>query len=149
MIVCGVGCASGPSARTPAVPSHRTGRNAYVGTPDTGDDSDRRDRQQAVIAVRAALVRSHDHFVLVDSPAEADIAVTIVERVIADSKSSLSLIPPRYYAARSIVRLRATVTRQSESADLVGGKWREDNAEGWKLAAQDLVEAIGVWMRGN
>jgi hypothetical protein len=98
------------------------------------------------MAVRSTLARRHGHLVPVDSPAEADIAVAIVERVVADSKSSLSLFPPRYYASRNIVRLRVTVTRRDESADLVGSGWREDNAKGWASAAEDIAEAIDAWI---
>ena len=92
------------------------------------------------------LGRRHEHLVLADSAAEADIAVAIVERVVADSGSSLSLLPPRYYAARNIVRLRSTVTRDGESVDLAGARWREDAAAGWRSAAQDLAVTIDAWI---
>ena len=97
--------------------------------------------------MRAALAKGRGRLVLVDTPAQADITVAIVERVIADSGSSLSLFPPRYYAARNIVRLRATVTRAGESAALMGGRWRESDAQGWALAAQDIAAALDAWIR--
>jgi len=96
--------------------------------------------------VRSTLARKHDDLVLVDIPAQADIAVAIVERVVADSGSSLSIFPPRYYAPRNIVRLRVTVTRSGESVELVGARWREDNVKGWTLAAQDIAAAIDAWL---
>jgi len=99
-----------------------------------------------VADLRAALDKRPGRLVLVDSPAQADIAVGIVERVIADSKSSVSLFPPRYDAARSIVRLRATVTRAGESAELMGGRWRESDAQGWVWAARDIAAAIDAWI---
>ena len=146
LAICGVGCASAPPSQSVVVPSDWPGPRVYVDTPDTGDDAERRARQQSVVDLRAALARRHGRLILVDSPAQADIAVAIVERVVADSKSSLSLLPPRYYAARNIVRLRATVTRAGESADLTGGRWRESDAQGWVLAAQDIAAAIDAWI---
>jgi len=95
------------------------------------------------------LGKAHGRLVLVDSPTEADITVAIIERVTADSGSSFSLFPPRYYAARSIVRLRATVTRAGESADLTGGRWRESDAQSWVLAAQDIAAAIDAWIHAS
>src|SRR3954467_8287099 len=130
LIICGVGCASSPSTRSSVGPPERPDLRVYVGTSETGDDTDRRGRLQSVMDVRLMLGSRHEHLVLVHSPAEADIAVAILERVVADSKGSLSLFPPRYYAGRNIVRLHSTVTRDGESVDLVGARWREDNAEG-------------------
>ena len=97
--------------------------------------SDRRDNSRWLTCGQR-WPRAHGRLVLVDSPAQADITVAIVERVSADSGSSFSLFPPRYYAARNIVRLRATVTRAGESADLTGGRWRESDAQGWVSAAR-------------
>jgi len=102
-----VGCASAPPSRSAALPSDWPRARVYVDTPDTGDAAERRARQQSVVDLREALARRHDRLAVVDSPTQADIAVTIVERVVADSKGSLSLIPPRYYPARNIVRLPA------------------------------------------
>jgi len=117
-----------------------------VGTPDTGDEADRRGRQQSVTDLRSTLGKRHEHLVLVESAVDADIVVAIVERVVADSGSSLSLLPPRYYASRNIVRLRSTVTRDGESVDLAGARWREDTAAGWRFAAQDLAVTIDAWI---
>ena len=141
-----VGCASAPPSRSAALPSDGPRTRVYVDTPDTGDETERRARQQSVVDLREALARRHGRLVVVDSPTQADIAVTIVERVVADSKGSLSLIPPRYYPARNIVRLRATVTRAGESADLTGDRWRESDAQGWVSAASDIAAAIDAWI---
>ena len=147
LAICSVGCASAPPSRSVVVPTDWSGVRVYVDTPGTGDDAQRRARQQSVVDLRAALAKRRGRLVLVDTPAQADITVAIVERVIADSGSSFSLFPPRYYAARNIVRLRATVTRAGESADLMGGRWRESDAQGWLLAAQDIAAAIDAWIR--
>ena len=142
-----VGCTSAAPSGAVVVPSDRRGPRVYVDTPDTGTDAERSARQQSVADVRAALAKRHGRLVLVDGRAQADITVAIIERVTADSGSSFSLFPPRYYAARSIVRLRATVTRAGESADLTGGRWRESDAQGWLSAAQDIATAIEAWIR--
>jgi hypothetical protein len=91
LVIGGVGCASAPSKMSSVVPSDRPGRRVHVGTSDTGDDADRRGRQQSVMDVQSTVARRHDHRVPVDSPAQAEIAVAIVERVVADSKSSRAL----------------------------------------------------------
>ena len=145
LAICGVGCSSAAPSRSAVAPSDRLGPRVYVDTPPTGSAAERSARQQSVADVRAALGKAHGRLVLVDSPTEADITVAIIERVIADSGSSFSLFPPRYYAARSIVRLRATVTRAGESADLTGSRWRESDAQGWLSAAQDIATAIEAW----
>ena len=149
LAICSVGCASAPASRSVVGGSDWTGLRLYVDTRDTDNDAERRARQQSVVDLRAALAKRHGRLVLVDTPAQADITVAIVERVIADSGSSFSLFPPRYYAARNIVRLRATVTRAGESADLTGGRWRESDAQGWVLAAQDIAAAIDAWIRAS
>jgi hypothetical protein len=147
LAICSVGCASAPPSRSVVVGSDWPGLRLYVDTRDTDNDAERQARQQSAVDLRAALAKRHGRLVLVDTPAQADITVAIVERVIADSGSSFSLFPPRYYAARNIVRLRATVTRAGESADLMGGRWRESDAQGWVLAAQDIAAAIDTWIR--
>lgn len=149
LAICGVGCSSAAPSRPAVVRSDRPGPRVYVDTPYTGSDAERSARQQSVADVRAALGKAHGRLVLVDSPTEADITVAIIERVTADSGSSFSLFPPRYYAARSIVRLRATVTRAGESADLTGSRWRESDAQGWLSAAQDIATAIEAWIRAS
>jgi len=129
----------------------------YVKTDQTGEGSELTNRRQSVTDMTESLTAKKKTFTVVDTEADADLLVEVLDRALYVPKIIMGIGPrpgdPSSIAGMAqpvrspVLRVRAT---RGKFAEVFTNKNKPaESARGWKMAADDLAGQIEKWAKAN